>query len=1009
MIASKARFFAAFTALSLIALSQSFAAAETETKALWPQDVSDLAPDPSVVWGVLPNGVRYAIMPHAEPPGRASMRLYVNAGSLMETDGQRGIAHFLEHMAFNGTTHHEPGSMVEYFQRLGMGFGNDTNAHTSWNETVYLLELPAVTDAMMDDSMQMLRDYAHGMLFLQSEVDRERGVILAEKRDRDTVQYRMFVDGLKFSLPDALMPERFPIGQEADISAFDSAAFHAFYDKWYTPDRMVVVVAGDMEPGRAKAYIEKYFSDLPPVADAQADPDMGSILPRGTVARILREPEAPAVDIGISNIRQLAVVPDGSAERAAAMARSLANAMIERRLEILAKLDGAPFVGGSAYTFHWMDFVDCSEIDLTCPPERWKDALAVAEQQIRKALEFGFTQAELDEAKANMLNSYEQAVKKAPTRKSARLAEAICRSISDHEVFTSPEQDLELASAVLENIGAGDVLGALREAWSGDTRIIYVSGKLPEDAGDEAALDAYKAGAAVAVEPPEQVEAASFAYTEFGEPGKVVSFSKVEDMGITQLVLSNNVCLNLKPTDFEKNVVRVAVRFGSGVLEAPGDKPGLPMLANLTFIGGGLTKHSADDLARIFAGRNVGVNFSVQSDSFVLSGATSTRDLQDELDLLTAYVVAPGYRDEALRQARKTIPQIYMQVLHTPEGVLQNEAAKFLANGDDRMGYPKQEDLEERNLDGLREWLSGPLSHGRMEVSIVGDFKEEDAVTLVARTFGALPARDTVKPEFVEQRVMSMPAAQTKAFDYETELPKAVSMFVWPTEDIWDISRTRRFSVLSDIVTDRLRVELREKLGEAYSPYAFNAPSDTFKGYGYLACISTVAPDKLGQVADLVRQVGADIAADGVTQDELDRALKPMFEQVTEWRRNNNYWLGNVLASSQEFPARIEWARSMVGDLRSISTAQIDELAKTYLQPDRAIDVRVFPATAPAAATGPAQPVAEPAAAPAEEPMPEPAAAPAEEPMPEPAAAPAQADVGPVAVPVEPAPEPEGR
>ena len=302
----------------------------------WPQDNSDVKPDSAVTWGRLPNGVRYAVMKHAEPPTRVTLRLYVNAGSLMEEEDQRGLAHFLEHMAFNGTTHHPANEMVEYFQRLGMGFGNDTNAHTSWNETVYKLELPNTQDAMMDSGMLMLRDIADGMLLQKKEIEDERGVILAEKRDRDTVNYRMFVDSLKFSLPDSRIATRFTIGDEGVISKAKRDLFLDFYKKWYTPDRMVVIVVGDIDPARAATYVGKYFSDMKP-RESQPDPDMGAIKPRGVVAKVLREAEAPSVEISIANIRQLPLAPDTAAERGRALTRDVANAIIQRRLQKLAK------------------------------------------------------------------------------------------------------------------------------------------------------------------------------------------------------------------------------------------------------------------------------------------------------------------------------------------------------------------------------------------------------------------------------------------------------------------------------------------------------------------------------------------------------------------------------------------------------------------------------------------------------------------------------------------------
>ena len=177
-----------------------------------PQENSDIAADKNVTWGVLENGMRYAILPNVEPPNRVSLRLFVDAGSLMEEDNQQGLAHFLEHMAFNGTTNFPPGEMVEYFQRLGMGFGNHTNAHTSFNETVYKLELPNVEDPILDEAFKLLRDYSDGMQMLTEEIEAERGIIMSEKRTRDSVGWRTFVEQIGFALPEHKVGSRLPIG-----------------------------------------------------------------------------------------------------------------------------------------------------------------------------------------------------------------------------------------------------------------------------------------------------------------------------------------------------------------------------------------------------------------------------------------------------------------------------------------------------------------------------------------------------------------------------------------------------------------------------------------------------------------------------------------------------------------------------------------------------------------------------------------------------------------------------
>ena len=228
----------------------------------WAHEESDLKPDQAVHWGVLENGMRYAIMPNGEPPGRVSLRFLIEAGSLMERDDEKGLAHFLEHMAFNGSRNFESGELVEYLQRLGMSFGADTNAHTSWKETVYYLELPRNDEETLDEGLRVFRDYADGLLLEEEEIDRERGVILSEKRSRDSAEFRIFKKEIAFLLPDALLSQRLPIGEESVLEELNEKDFRRFYRKWYTSRRMALVAVGDVDPSAIEKQIGEHFSTL---------------------------------------------------------------------------------------------------------------------------------------------------------------------------------------------------------------------------------------------------------------------------------------------------------------------------------------------------------------------------------------------------------------------------------------------------------------------------------------------------------------------------------------------------------------------------------------------------------------------------------------------------------------------------------------------------------------------------------------------------------------------------
>ncbi len=913
---------------------------------VWVHDASDLKPDVSVTWGQLDSGMRYAILPHDEPPNRVSLRLYVDAGSMMEEEDQQGLAHFLEHMAFNGTKNFPAGEMVEYFQRLGMAFGSHTNAHTSFKETVYKLELPDAKEEMLDDGFKLLRDYADGLLFGENEIEKERGVILSEKRSRDSASWRSFVDWVGFSVPDSMISKRLPIGTEEVISNAPRQRFLDFYNQWYTPDRMVVVVVGDIEVENIEQLITSYFADFT-VESTVPDPDFGTVGQRGVVAHHHSDMEATETQVSIETLRPLTLGLDSQERRAYELRSRLASMIVSRRLEILAKEDGSPIISASSHQRDLFDLnlIDYASIDASTKPENWEPALSVIDQELRRALQFGFTTDELKEAKAKLENALDNQAKSAATRKSRDLADSIVDRIGSERVFTHPQDDLERVTPLLEEATTEELLATFRDIWGSlDNVVIYASGNLKIEGGEDAVLAAYAKSQKIAVEPPAEAELGEFAYATEQEPGEIVSREEIEDLEITQVVFANNVRANFKPTDFEDESIAITARIGGGLLTMPKDKPGLSTFVGYAFQAGGLEAHSSDEMERILAGKSVGGGFSVGEDAFVLSGRTTPEDLLLQLQLMRAYVTHPGYREEGERQFKKAIDQIYQQLKHDPNGVMADEVAALIHSGDPRFGYPEKAVLSQRNLAEAKSWLTPALADGFLEISVVGDFDLEAAIDGVARTFGQLPARQEKKPDFAESRQVTFPTnLEEQRIEFESTIPKSMVLVYWPTTDMSDIERTRRLGMLSSIFRDRLRKKVREELGDAYSPYARNTSSETFTDYGYLFALVEAAPDQAEKLAGVMKEIGDQLAAEGTNEDELSRSKLPILTQIEEYRRTNTYWLNMVLAMSQEQPDRLDWARSFVKDYEAISVDEINALAKEYLKPDHALKVLILP------------------------------------------------------------------
>jgi len=919
--------FTSLVALSLLALCTCSLNATQ-----WAHLDSDVAVDSTVTFGTLENGMRYAILPNAEPPGRVSLRLHVDSGSLSESEDQRGLAHFLEHMVFNGSKHFPDASLlIPKMQRLGIAFGAHANAYTSFDETVYMLDLPNIEEDTLDLAFTVMRDFADGALLETDEIDKERGVVLAEMNSRDSVQMRLLEQRLEFLMPNFLASQRLPIGLESVIAGAPRDRFATYYSDNYTAQNIAFIIVGDIDPDEYTTRIENSFGSMQAIPAPEA-PDLGT-LPNGYGLRagVFADEEVSSDSLSLSTLKPYTFEPDTVENRLKYLPLQVANAILTRRLQILAKAEGAPIKSGSASISHWLDAIENDNISVSPETGKWPEAVAVMEQALRRALEFGFTQAEVNEITANMLNAAEEAAKRASTRKSPDLASGILGSINDRSVFSHPEENRRIERIGIEGITPERCHAALKDAWATANQNLILTTKAESKDTRQRLTEAYHASQAIAVEPPVEVEDQDFAYTDFGPAGSVQHETHIKDLDFMQLELCNHVRVNLKQTDFQKNAILLTARFGYGTLTQPRDQPGLPMLASALLNGGGLSAHSNDELSRILAGRNVGASFGIQEDAFSLSGSTTPDDLELQLQLMCAKLTAPGYRDEALRQFQKQIPAFASQLKYTLGGAGADMQA-WLHGGDGRFAKPDPEQLMTDTADDVKAWVAEDMQHAAIELSIVGDFDPHTATPLILKTFGALPERSQTIPPLTEARQIEQPTLPAdKTFHYESKIDKAVAMVSWRGAPIKeDIRESRRMNVLASILKDRLRKKLREELGSTYSPSAsFSASREFNTAYLSATSVATSAETKVLQTHML--EIASDIATEGATTDELDRALKPILGELPMHWRQNNHWLHTVLSQSQTKPFTLEWARERDADYESITLEEVNALAKHTL------------------------------------------------------------------------------
>ncbi len=897
-------------------------------------------------YGTLPNGLRYIIFPNSEPPKRLSLRLHIASGSLMEADDQQGVAHFLEHMVFNGSKNFKASELIPKMQRLGIGFGAHVNAYTSFDETVYMLDLPDLSQATTDLGFSVMRDFGDGALLAKEEIENERGVILSEKSSRDSVAERLMEKQFANLLPDSLVTRRFPIGQEDVIKSAPRERFTDYYSRFYVPQRMTFVAVGDIKPDEMAAKIEASFASMTNPADPGKDPDMGPIKQaEGIETSVFADKEVSSTAVSLMLVRPNKKQTDNAATRAEDMTLDIAQSILSRRFERLSKIENSPIASGSASNSVMFDYLELGSIDVTAAGDRWQEAVPIIEQEFRRVLEHGFTEAELTEAKSNFLNAYEQSVKEKATRRSDGIAKDIVGSVGDKAVYSAPETDLELATKALDLITIGNCHAAFKKFWEAPGYHLVLTTKVePANATkDLAAL--FEESRGKTVEAPAARALQSFAYTNFGKPGTVRSRKEAGDLGITQLVLSNEVRVNLKPTDFEKGRVRLLARIGSGKLTLPKGMPMFDTFAAAVFEGGGLGKHSNEELKQIFAGKNVSSNLGVGDDAFMLAGSTTPADFGAQVRLMCASLTDPGYRNEGFWQIQKAIPMIYQQIRHTTAGPQQDMDA-WLHGGDHRFSLAPEEKLVSYTINDAKKWLTPELTKGYMELSIVGDFKTGDILPDLLATFGALrphAARYSADP--ADRKLQYAQAPASKTFTYESKIPLGIAEAIWKTSGIRNNQKElRRVNILASIYGDRLREEIREKLGASYSPSADASGSEAYEGDGFIVGVSECKPTDVEKLLTTMRDLGAKLANEGATADELDRALKPVLSSLDKSLRDNSYWLNTVMSQSQLDPTKLDLARNREADYRAISLTEINALAKKYLAASNALLAGIKPA-----------------------------------------------------------------
>src|SRR6266550_142861 len=936
-----------FAAMLICIVAGSATTASAQQGSLGPP--TPLPFDPAVTVGALPNGMRYYIRENHKPEKRAELRLVVNAGSVLEDDDQRGLAHMVEHMAFRGTRRFARNQISSYLESVGMRYGPDINAFTSFDETVYMITIPTDTAAIVDKGFQILSEWAHNVAFEPSQIQKERPVVIEEWRLGQGAENRMQNKWFPVLFSGSRYAERLPIGLKSVLETYTPATLRRFYDTWYRPDLMAIVAVGDFDKRQIEGLVKRYLGAIP----AATAPRARTLFPvpahDSTLVSINSDKEATR-----SVIRLLYKQPKRYNTTAATyrqhLVEGLFGSMFNDRFSEMTQKPNPPFINAfesqgslvrSAESFSLSAIVADNGI------QRGLNALLTEGERVKR---FGFLQSELDRAKKDVQRGIEQAYAEREKTNSDVYAESYVAAFLRSQPSTSVEYDLAAITRFLPTITLAEV-NKLAGEWMTDRNRVLVTTS-PEKPGIVnptrgellLAFDAVK-GADIAA----YSETAPSQQLVENDPagGHVVSAREIKEIGVTEWKLSNGVRILLKPTDFNADQISFTAYSPGGASLLSDAAYTAASAADLIPQTSGVGKFNVIDLQKFLAGKQVSVSPSIDDLSEGFSGGGSQRDLDTMFQLVYLYFTEPRL-DTALVNT----------FLGRFRGVLANRSASPEAAFSDTLQVTmaqhsvREQPVSAATLDAIDPFKSFDFYKDRFSDAsgftfvFVGNFNTDSIKPLIAKWLGSLPStgrketwRDTGirPPTGIVQRVVKK-GAEPKA--------RTALIFTGP----FQYTRQNRYylNALAELLNIKLREALRENLGGTYgvsvSPSATRDPLPSYRftiGFGSaperLEALTTAA---LAQIDSLKRF--------GTTPEYLNKVKEAALRARETALKQNGYWLSQISTFDQNgwSLAEIPNGEKLIG---ALTVQDLQRAATTYLRSENYVRVSLYPENYPVA------------------------------------------------------------
>lgn len=900
--------------------------------------------DPSWTTGALSNGIRYFIRPNDKPEDRVELRLVVNAGSVLEAEDQRGLAHVLEHAAFNGTTHFEEDEMVKFLESLGMAFGPDLNAYTSFDETVYKLKVPTDDSEVVEKAYLILSDWAGGITASDEALADERGVVIEEWRGRRGARARVRDRQFPVMFPGSRYAERLPIGTLEVLKTFEFERVRDFYRDWYRPELMSVVAVGDLDVEETEERIREYFGGLEsrpetPERKTYTHPPHGE-----TMVGTFSDPELTSSEVMI--LWKMPPRPTlAEADYREDVKEALIVSMLGERYGELTQRADAPFLNAGAYRGSYTRGGGVFLLYATVKNEAgaYVEGATALLRESERARVHGFTRGELERAKLRRLRAVEQAYQERNKMESERLAAEVVDHALTGEIVLGIERELEIHRDLLPTVTLEE-LQVLFHSWISDqNRVIMAEGpsengetKLPEDGR---LLAVFERVEAMELEPFEEVVSDEPLVKEPPEPGTVVERSEIPELGVTEWTLSNGVRVVLKPTDFKQDQILLSAWSPGGTSLAPLGELAHARLADTVASATGMGEFSAVDLQKKLAGKLVSLAPFIGRDRQGVNGSSSPRDLEALLQLVYLRYTAPREGEDAFQALKERLNEEVRNRLADPKEVFNDLFRMTLDNYHPRIHPLTLEDVDQLDMRKALKFFSERFANASgATFYLTGNIDPASAEPLVLRWLGSLPSEGGAEaPDYFASGFPEYGLRRTLARGME---PVGEVRMVWSTSDFeWNYASRHALQSLTSALSIRLREVLREEKGGTYHvsvwPMMRHRPVERAQLVIAFGC----DPQRVEELIEAVRGVVDEVVAEPLEERYVTTVRETQRNRREVDLKQNSFW-NSVLPFYDwhgEDPRTLNDFEEYVS---SLTAEQIRETAEKYFGvPHRAVFV----------------------------------------------------------------------